>query len=260
MLPAAAGSQPAVVPAPPPAASEPAPQTRLAPLLGLVLSQLFQRGFEAATGESVPGLFDRLWKRVRDGTAAGPATDVAPPAPAMGYVIQQLEPADFAVRRQLMLGVGDPVLRTGDVFALQYSTSLPGLVRLENVDVDGRVAHLGTYAVHADQLNRLPADKGIRLEGKPGLEQLRMYFYPCLPPDAPGRPYAERLAGVLPPCWRPGGGAPPTETAALGLVRPRAMVNLSQPDPAMAFAGSDAYRPGEVLVTEARIRHEGPQP
>jgi len=248
--------------APPTAAS--APQAKVAPLLGLVLNHMFNKGVESMTGHTVGGLFDRLWQRMRQGGATPEGVaDAGPTAPAVGYVIQQLEPGSLAVRRHLTLGIGEPVLSTGDIFALQYSTSLPGLVRLENVDGEGRVAHLGTYVVHADQLNRLPADQGIRLEGKPGLEVLRMYFHPCLPPATAARPATTSVAAVtvgLPACLRPGGGAPATEVAALGTLRPRAMVNLSQPEPTMAFVGSDGFRAGDVLLTEVRIRHEAVRP
>lgn len=258
-----APTAPASAPAPAPAPeSDPAAvQPKVSPLLGMVLSHMFHKTVEATTGHTVPGLFDRLWKRLRNGAAAPTeavaGADSAAPLPAIAYLVQQLDPRDFAVRRLLSFGAGEASLQTGDVFAVQYSTSLPGLVRLENIDGDGRVANLGTYVVHSDQLNRLPGDKGIRLEGNPGLERLRLHFYPCLPAAALARADGGRLA-VLPPCLRPGGGAPPTEPAAPGAIQPRAMANLAQPDPTMVFAGSDNYRSGEVLLTEVRIRHEAP--
>ncbi|MBX3636069.1 MAG: hypothetical protein KF683_11910 [Rubrivivax sp.] len=247
---------------------------RLSPLLGLVLNRVIDAAVESATGQSTSGLFRRLLQRLNPGEAAqaAQALPLAPAAPgaagaervaagavtpALGYAMEQLDPVNFATLRAIPVAGTDPLLRTGDVFVLQFSTNLPGQVRLENLDPDGRVADLGTYSVLVDQLNRLPRDKGIQLQGRPGLERLRFYFQPCLPAEAATRPWAAEFAGQLPPC---GSGALQVASAdgGLGRVVPRALVNLAQPDPTMVFAGASDVRPGEVTLLEARIRHAAP--
>lgn len=254
VAPAAAGTAPA------PAATV-AP--KLSPLLGLLLGRLVDAGIESSTGDTTLGLFRRLARHVRSdapagaGAAAGEGTPAAGLTPALGYAMEQLEPATFAVIRPIPVAGGDPLLRTGDVFVLQFSTNLPGQVRLENTDANGRVSDLGTYNVLVDQLNRLPRDKGIQLQGQTGTERLRFLFYPCLPPDAAGKPWVADFQGRLPPC---GGAGSPLQVASAGnygTVTPRALVNLAQPDAHMVFAGSTEYQPGEVTAIEARIRHEG---
>jgi len=271
---APACTQPSAAPAPAPAASGTEIAPRLSPLLGLVLSRVLDAAVESATGQTPTGLFRRLLQRLNPGEATLAAQDLptgagdagAPGAgrdagasvtPALGYAMEQLDPVNFATLRAVPVAGADPLLRTGDVFVLQFSTNLPGLVRLENRDPEGRVADLGTYSVLVDQLNRLPRDKGIQLQGRPGLERLRFYFQPCLPAEAATRPWAAEFAGRLPPC---DGGALQVASAdgGLGRVVPRALVNLAQPDPTLAFAGASDVRPGEVTVLEARIRHVAP--
>ena len=95
-----------------------------------------------------------------------------------------------------------------------------------------------------------------QLQGQPGLERLRFYFYPCLPAEAANKAWAADFRGRLPACQ----SAASLQTAAAsgyGSVAPRALVNLAQPDSTLAFAGSDDYQPGEVTLMEAQIRHEG---
>lgn len=253
----------------PPAASASAAELapRLSPLLGMVLSRVIDAAVEGATGQTTSGLFRRLLQRLAPGeaaqagalapAAAGAADGAGAVTPALGYAMEQLDPVNFTTLRAIPVAGADPLLRTGEVFVLQFSTNLPGRVRLENLDPEGRVADLGTYQVLVDQLNRLPRDKGIQLQGRPGLERLRFYFQPCLPAEAATRPWAAEFAGRLPPC---GGDVLQLASAdgGLGRVVPRALVNLAQPDPTMAFAGAGDVRPGEVTVLEARIRHVAP--
>ena len=263
-----------------PAAATEEPAAKLSPLLGQVLERVApanREGASGAAGES--GLFRRLAQQQRAAAtppegrrptgAVVPAALALPPfVPALGYAMEQLDPVSFAVLRPLPVAGSGALLRTGDVFVLQFSTSLPGRVRLENIDAAGRVADLGTHTVFVDQLNRIPRDKGIQLQGQPGLERLRFYFYPCLPAEAAGKAWAAEFQGKLPPCT----GAPvlqsahagnsagsPTgnPTSTYGTVVPRALVNLAQPDTHLVFAGSPEYQPGDVTLMEAQIRHEG---
>ena len=248
----------AALPALAQAPAEPA-AAKVSPLLGQVLNHVLPATQETPAAEA--GLFRRLARQQRLAAvdAPAPATGAAAMVPALGYAMEQLDPASFAVLRPVAVAGSGPLLRTGDVFVLQFSTSLPGQVRLENVDPGGRATDLGTYTVLVDQLNRIPRDKGIQLQGQPGVERMRFYFYPCLPAEAAGKRWWRDYQGRLPACPTPAEQqlAQASTTRALGVVRPRALVNLTQPDSHLAFAGSNEYQPGEVTVMEAQIRHEG---
>jgi hypothetical protein len=247
----ATGLAPLAVAAEPPAAAASAP---MSPILAQVLGQLSPGVRQAPAAEA--GLFGRYAQAHKAGAADARPSHLVP---ALGWAMEQLDPATFAVLRPLPVGGAGPQLRTGDVFVVQFSTSLPGQVRMENIDPAGKATDLGLYTVLVDQLNRLPRDKGIQLQGLPGVERLRFHFYPCLPGEAAGKAWAADYQGRLPAC-----PAQPQRTAtqvaqatrSFGTVTPRALVNLAQPDPNVAFAASADYKPGEVTLMEAQIRHE----
>jgi hypothetical protein len=248
-LPAAA-KEPAV-----PAQGKPAPDAAVSPILSQVLGQLSPAARQARNAEA--GLFGR-YAQAHAGATIDAKSKLAL-VPALGWAMEQLDPGSFAVLRPIAVGGAGPLLRTGDVFVVQFSTSLPGQVRLENIDPAGKVSDLGQYTVFVDQLNRLPRDKGIQLQGQPGIERLRFHFYPCLPPEAANKPWAADYKGRLPACQPvpPRGAAQMAQaTRSFGTVAPRALVNLAQPDPNVAFAASADYQPGEVTLMEAQIRHE----
>ena len=235
-------------------------QPKIAPLLLLILgrvaTEIGKQVGSAIADETVkqnPGLFSNLLKRLGWHGKADAADDSGL-APAVGYTLQQLDPRNFEVLAALAVGEEPTVLKTGDVFAIQYSTNLPGQIRLENVDPVGRTSDLGTYTVLVDQLNRLPRERGIRLEGEPGVELLRLYFYPCLPPEAAGKSWEAQFKGRLPNC----GHTPNIQVAAaaLGTIQPRTLVNLAQPDTTVAFMAVQDYRMNEVTLAVARIKHE----
>jgi hypothetical protein len=267
-------------------ASAAAPAAALAPLLDQVMARVGSAPKESAE----QGLFQRLAeqqlqaqkaqasraaaasapakptktaaRKPASRKAATPATAASAPAPivpALAWAMEQLDPGSFAVLRPVPVGGSGALLRTGDVFVVQFSTSLPGHVRLENVDAKGQTADLGTYTVLVDQLNRLPRDKGIQLQGQPGMERLRFYFYPCLPAEAADKAWVAEFKDRLPACTT----TPVAQTAGLGTnagtlgtVKPRALVNLAQTDAHVAIAGSTDYQPGDVTLMEALIRHE----
>lgn len=246
VLAAAAQAQTAAAPAS-------APASKVSPLLGQVLDRVVPANQAGASGEA--GLFRRLAQQHPGAVAPRAAPAPGRIVPALAYAMEQLDPTSFAVLRPIPVAGAGPLLRTGDVFVLQFSTSLPGRVRLENVDARGHPTDLGTYTVLVDQLNRIPRDKGIQLQGQPGLERLRFYFYPCVPAEAAGKAWAVDFQGKLPAC----GAATALQTASAqpyGSVAPRALVNMAQPDANLAIAGSNEFQPGEVTLMEAQIRHE----
>lgn len=251
------------------AQAPPAPSASAAELTPL-LDEIMARVANAPRQSAEQGLFQRLAEQqlqvqrsqatatTRKPVARKAAAPAAPPAvvPALAWAMEQLDPASFAVIRPVPVGGSGALLRTGDVFVVQFSTSLPGRVRLENVDPKGQTADLGTYTVLVDQLNRLPRDKGIQLQGQPGVERLRFYFYPCLPPEAAGKAWVEEFKGRIPACTAAPAAAGVSNPGALGRVAPRALVNLAQTDAHVAIAGSTDYQPGDVTLMEALIRHE----
>lgn len=246
------------------AAPASAPAPKYSPVLGMVLGRVIDGSVNRASGDTQSGLFSRLGKSLasvraepEDASGDAPADALVP---TLGYAMELLDAKTFAVIRPVPVAGSGARLHTGDVFVLQFSTNLPGQVRLQNVDPAGQSADLGTYTVLVDQLNRIPRDRGIQLQGRPGQERLRFFFYPCLPREAAGKPWAADFQGRLPPC----GVMPAVQmadagtAAAYGAVKPRALVDLLQPDPTMVFAGASSFNPGDVTLLEARIRHDPP--
>ena len=230
---------------------------KVSPVLGQVLGRVLPATHQTPAAEA--GLFRRLAQQLAAVEGAASAHSTAALMPALGYAMEQIDPRSFAVLRPIPVAGSGALLRTGDAFMLQFSTSLPGQVRLENVDPQGRVADLGRYTVLVDPLNRIPRDKGIQLQGQPGVERLRFYFYPCLPVESANQRWLAEFQGRLPACPPVATQhvAPAAGSRALGTVRARALVNLNQLDSHLAFAGSNEYQPGEVTLMEAQIRHEG---
>ena len=231
-------------------------QPKIAPLLGFILERLISAAVKA-DADKPDGLFNKLKTRLGFGDKPKEGTkDEDALTPAVGYSMQQLDPASFDVLAALKVGEAPTVLKTGDVFAVQYSTNLPGQIRLENVDPMGRVSDLGTYTVLVDQLNRLPRERGIRLQGEPGLEQLKIYFIPCLPPEAAGQPWRAQFEAQLPECS--GTTRMQVADAGTGRVQTRSLVNLAQPDATVAFAAAKQYRTNEVTMATVQIKHVRP--
>jgi len=83
-------------------------------------------------------------------------------------------------------GGDTPDFTDKEKFAIIFSSNLPGEVTLTNVDPEGKVNKLGKYAVSPAKDNRYPKnDKlGMKFEGKPGLEEVKINFYPCLTQEA----------------------------------------------------------------------------
>lgn len=230
-------------------------QPKIAPLLAFILQRIIVAGLDADMAKP-NGLFNRLKTSLGFGSAPELVNKDDSLAPAVGYALQHLDSGSFEVKTALNVGEVPTVLKTGDVFAIQYSTNLPGQIRLENINPMGQVSDLGTYTVLVDQLNRLPLERGIQLQGEPGMELLKIYFYPCLPPEAAGQPWANRFAPQLPLCA--GTQNNQLEAAVRGTTKTRSLVNLAQPNSAMAFSGLADYRKNEVTMTVIRIQHERP--
>jgi hypothetical protein len=165
--------------------------------------------------------------------------------------VNRLDPQTYASVGVIEVAHGTPTLRTGDVFALEYATNVPGQLRIDNIDSRGQMTPLGTYTVLAGRDNRIPHTKGIKLTGTTGVEIFRLYFFPCNPSEAGGG--APAAAAGLPAC--PAGPNPQLLQAAKGLVVAKGAVNLESPDPTIAVSAAADYQPNDITQTEFRINH-----
>jgi hypothetical protein len=186
------------------------------------------------------------------GTPPIPASKAAV-VPSVVYSLERLDPKTYKMTSAIDLGHGAPTLHTGDVFAIEYSTNVPGQVRIDNVDSAGQKAALGTYTVLSGHDNRIPVTKGIKLIGSTGTETFKLYFFPCLPADAGGNSDAAAASAGLPSC--PAGPSPQLLKASNGLVGAKAAVNLDSPDPTIAVSAVASYQPNDVTESDFQIRH-----
>lgn len=188
--------------------------------------------------------------------AALPAVNKAVVLPSVVYSLDQLDPKKFTTTQHINIAAGTaPTLYTGDVFAIEYSTNLPGQLRIDNIDSAGTLAELGTYVMLPGRDNRIPIRKGIKLVGETGTEVFKMYFFPCVPEGRPGKDSASES---LPTC--PTGPSPQLLQASEKRIAAKGAVNLDSPDPTIAVAAVTDYQPNDVMVNEFRIKHIAPDP
>lgn len=264
--------------APEPGASAPAVAPKAGVLMALLLKPLFERaaGKVAETagdqlGEGVGDLFSRFFgsrkaKKPADDTAAGTApVALSPPSasgsaqavtPSLIYAVDRVDPTSFASLGPLAVDKARPKLKTGDVFAVRFATNLPGQVRVENIDANGRRNPLGTYNVLPGQDNRIPRTKGIQLTGTTGEETFNLYFYPCLPSEATGLRGLATYKDALPACSA--AGASEIQVASRGVVRVRSAQNLELDDPSMVVAAVFDFKPRDIVQQSFRLLHEAP--
>jgi len=189
--------------------------------------------------------------------ASDPAAVAAPGTPAIVpsvvYALDQVDPTTFATITTIDLSHGAPVLHTGDVFAILYSTNLPGQVRIDNDDSAGATNPLGTYTVVPGRDNRIPVTKGVQLTGVTGTEQFKMYFYPCAAADPSGGSGNAAAATGLPPYSA--AASPKLAMASKRLVVAKSATNLESPDPTIAVAAAANYRPNDVTENDFSMQH-----
>jgi hypothetical protein len=173
--------------------------------------------------------------------------------PSVLYSLDQLDPKKYTARRHIDVAGSVPTLHTGDVFAIEYSTNLPGQLRIENIDSAGKTTDLGTYTMRAGRDNRIPITKGIKLVGETGIETFKMYFFPCVPADPQASAGASGSEASLPVC--PARPSPQLLKASQGLIASKGAVNLESPDPTIAIAAVTDYQPDDVMVNDFRIQH-----
>jgi hypothetical protein len=173
--------------------------------------------------------------------------------PSVIYTLNRLDPKTYQSSGQVDLAHRAPTLRTGDVFAIEYSTNVSGQVRIDNIDSRGQTSALGTYTVFSGHDNRIPLKKGIQLAGTTGTETFKMYFYPCAAADANGQPDAPATAAGLPACSN--APSPKLLDASRGLVTAKGAVNLDSPDPTIAVSAVTNYQNTDVTENDFQILH-----
>jgi hypothetical protein len=219
-------------------------------------------------------------------TTASSFTAVAPPPPtaeqqAQGVAVAIQQPT-IAIKAVFLSGPepdaglhplrGDVTIKTqegqpvtmdvysGDVFAVYFTPSTPGLVRLTS-DERGKVVVLDTYAVRPGLLNRLPRQGagGILVDDEVGTEILRVEFEPCLPDALKGESTIQPFVGKLGACTLFAGGS---VSVASRSVRSDAARGLALSIPAgigitnagFISTGKD-YRAGQSLTHDVVINH-----
>lgn len=257
----------------------------LAPLAGQFVGGLF--------GRALDWLNRRIDGALPAGAAAEPAQGGAAPLPALppnmpadadrlaglGYVpppptltagpvrmatgvlyaIDRLN-ADYSIRETINLQAGVvPSLASREKFAIRYTSNLPGVVVILNVDALRKTAYLGSFLVRPGVEMRFPEQAGqaMVLDDTIGLETYQMLFMPCLPPALAGQPDAARLQGLIPAC----GSTVQAEQAIVLAQRSRRAkgtyseaLPLADGSSPVVFSAAP-YEKGDVVATTFTIDH-----
>jgi hypothetical protein len=219
-------------------------------------------------------------------TTASSFTAVAPPPPtaelqAQGVAVAIQQPT-IAIKAVFLSGPepdaglhplrGDVTIKTqegqpvtmdvysGDVFAVYFTPSTPGLVRLIS-DERGKVVVLDTYAVRPGLLNRLPRQGagGILVDDEVGTEILRVEFEPCLPDALKGESTIQPFVGKLGACTLFAGGSVSVASRSIRSDAARGLA-LSVPfgsgisNAGFIGTGRD-YRIGQPFIHDVVINH-----
>lgn len=208
---------------------------------------------------------------------SGSAASLLSSQPVLSFLVQKLaneQPraavVDVLAQDQQLTGSNEPgfVIRTGEAFAIRFSTSVPGRVRLINTDVDNVVTPSSLYEAIPGSDNRMPREHegGILMTGKPGQEYLDVEFVPCISTALSGHPAVQPFAASLPPCSQAGATRQYAPTAVspgvptpLGDAGGKAMQFPATPDPTQPVAvAPEGYSKGEPLRFRVRIAHVAP--
>ena len=155
---------------------------------------------------------------------------------------------------------------SGESFALKFSTTVPGRVRLINTDVDQAVSQSAVYEAVPGADNRMPREHegGILMTGKPGTEFLDVEFVPCISQALAGHQAVMPYATSLPPCSQEPATKQyrPAKANGLGAVADlggKAMSFPANADPTQPVAIAPiGYAKGEMLRFRLRILHKSP--
>lgn len=164
---------------------------------------------------------------------------------------------------------GSPValtVYTGDVFALYFTPSTPGLVRLTSIDTQ-KTEILDTYVVKPGAINRLPREGsgGIVVDGHVGTETLRVEFEPCLPQALANDIVVQPFLGKLQRCFQLTAGAKSAAGAKSVTVGPTSAVTsrgMTLTVPASGdfkntgvIGASEGFQPGRTMTHDITVNH-----
>jgi hypothetical protein len=133
-------------------------------------------------------------------------------SPLVSFVMQRLEsdlpnaPLVGEIFKAPLNGSNLPTIdiRTGDVFAIKFSTSVPGQVRLHSLGADGVPSKSDLYEAVPNEDNRMPRARqgGIKMTGAVGPETLEIEFFPCISSsqEVRDRPAVRQFISLLPSC------------------------------------------------------------
>lgn len=175
------------------------------------------------------------------------------------YAIDRLGP-DYSVRETISPQKGvSPVFQSREKFAIRYTSNLPGVVVITNVDAIQKTSYLGTFVVQPGAEMRFPQqrDKAMVLDDTTGLETYQMYFMACLPTQMLNQPDVAALRGQIPDC----GSTAQAEQSVLYAQKGRRAKGtynevMQQPDGSRNVVLSAApYEKGDVTTTTFTINH-----
>ena len=154
-------------------------------------------------------------------------------------------------------------IRTGESFAIAFSTTVPGRVRLINTDVDQNVSPSSLYETLPGADNRLPRlhEGGILMTGKAGVEFMDVEFTPCIAQSYAQDPRVLPFVNQLKPCTAESAtkSYKPAQASGKGGVADfggKAMLFPTNANPAQPVAISPTnYSKGELLRFRIMIDH-----
>ena len=150
-------------------------------------------------------------------------------------------------------------VKSGDVFALLFSPTTPGMVKISSVD-SIRTMDIDLYTVLPGQNNRLPraGRGGLVVDDTPGLETLRVIFEPCIPSNLANEPTVQAFSGKLPRCTLALNDAKKSWSASANGKNVSKGFSLSQPGEGnkvgLLASGKD-YKPGDLLTYDIVMDH-----
>lgn len=118
------------------------------------------------------------------------------------YVIDRLNP-DYSLREIVTPQQGvAPIFASREKFAIRYTSNLPGVVVITNVDALQKTYYLGTFVIKPGMEMRFPAEtnKGMVLDDNVGLETYQMLFMACLPAQFRNQPDVMKQRDKIPEC------------------------------------------------------------
>ncbi len=152
-------------------------------------------------------------------------------------------------------------LKSGDSFAIKFATTVPGRVRILNVDATGKTDISDLYEASPQGDNRLPREHqgNITLDDTTGMETFTLEFKPCVSQAIASRPDVARFVNLIPPC------DDQAATKDFPIILPGQNVNATASGKGMTIPNSGTNQvigvaskdavPGELARMTIRINH-----